>query len=621
MPNRNRSVDGSDRRSIIADNILTGQNQAMRQMEQMRNIQEENDTLKKEIAGLSGANYDYVKADKLAVLQGEVDALERRYQFEKMRKNDLIKRYQLARIDLLHSRKMKGGVNVEKEHADAVARQVSILENRLDQALCKFNDALSYNKELRDQIDIIRGERRVFQRVHKKLDEDLRMKKRVMAERLEQSNRDMDERDEYVRHVEQLKLQIAQQEAEYRDQVRQLDVAMVEIKILRDEQTSMQLELEGREYELEIRLSDEEAIRQMESMTPAGSPSKGSMPPSRPDLSDDDLPHNDQLNVLSVDKEVFTITDIITQIRDATHEDNLERLRDEFQFLGDNNFSLYKKINQLTTMKEELADEIQSLHLLIQEDNDAEAKQRKLIKDLEEKLAMTESQLEGIRTSITRQRDALAIALGTTEDVYTRVGCDKLPTHNPQDICTESNLLVYLGSIEERATQVLIAFQHHNRVELRRMELIAERGGIPALPPPHRGRESSLDAPLPDGEPSPKSGELTPISIQFSFLESELHVEPALPLVPATEHNAVSAQRIVRQNDLPHAHLGAENHSLMSEYAEDKVVSHEEIRKQMELRLISKRDREERAARRRREKEAAVVISPTRRTRRNEEHK
>lgn len=619
MSTRKRSVADVDRRSIIADNIISSQTQAMKQMEQVRVIQEENDSLKKEIAGLAGANYDYVKADKLAVLQGEVDALERRYQFEKMRKNDLVKRYQLARIDLLHSRKMKGGVNVEKEHADAVSRQVTILEGRLDQALGKFNDALSYNKELREQIDIIRGERRVFQRVHKKLDEDLRAKKRLMSERLEQSNRDMDERDEYQRQVEQVKQQISEQETEYRDQVRQLDVAMVEIKIMRDEQTSMQLELEGREYELEMRLADEEVMRNMEAQ--AGMPvSKPAATVTREEEEEDTADHAS--NALSVDREVFTITDIMTQIRDATQDESPDNLRAEFQQLGEHNFSLYKKINELTTTKETLTDEIRDLQTLIQEDSEAETHQRKLIKELEEKLATTEGQLDVIRNTIARQRDALAIALGTTEDVYTRIGCDRLESHNPQETCCESNLLRYLGCVEERATQILVAFQRHHRMEVRRMELMAERGmaqgGMGGMSVLEALGSGSHEAPIEgeDGQmlsPHQRIREMSPISL----LDPECRVPPALPVIPNQEHNAVSAQRIVRQSDLPNAHLGAENHSLMADLAEDKVVSHEEIRKQMELRLISKRDREERAARRRREKEAAAATAntPTRKRR------
>lgn len=654
-----KAQSGQARRTFLSDTLVHVQNQAIQQVEQIRRIQGENDSLKEDIAALAGTSYDYVKADKMAALKGEVDALERRYQFEKMRKNDLIKREQLARLDLLQSRKLRGGVNIEREHAEAIQRQVTILEGRLDQALGKFNDALLYNRELRDQIDIIRGERRVFQQVHKKLDEDLRRTKRLAAERLEQYNRDMDERDHYVAHVHQLEQQIADQQKEYRDQVRQLDMAMMEIKFMRDEQTNMQLELEGREYELEMRLADEEAMHNLEGVigsvvtSPIANHNSHSF--SQHLLTEDGGSGEDgddgnggksSRHVLSVDREAFTISEILLQIRDVTQEEDLSTLQQEYLRLGDTNFSLYKKINELTTTNESLEDEIRDLKSLIQENGEEEAAQKALIKDLEGKLATTESMLEGVYRTVGKYRDALLIALGTTEDVYSRIGCDKLPGHNPQDTCTESSLLNYLGRIEERATLILLAYQRHQRMEGKRLERQAER--LSARMGLNPTSSSSVGLTMldvaggggyrggsPDGGTAQGSGgggaggtlgstgsgtsDIKTItgdgreekSPRGSF--DDLHVPPALPIMPGMEHNAVSAVRIVRQAELPTAQLGGgpESHSLLADLAEDKVVSHEEIRRQMEIRLISKREREERAARRRREKEAAGAAAAT----------
>ncbi|CCD13926.1 unnamed protein product, partial [Trypanosoma congolense IL3000] len=187
--------DVERRRTLLCNAIVSAEAEIAQQHDAMQKLTSENERLKKEIAVASGVRYDYVKADKYAALKTEVDSLERRYQFEKMNMNELTKQYQLARIDLMQSSRMKGGVNAEQENARAVQRQLEILENRLDQALARFNDAVSYNKELRDHIDIIRGERRVFQRVHNKMEEDLRSKKKIMSERIEQSNHDLDERD------------------------------------------------------------------------------------------------------------------------------------------------------------------------------------------------------------------------------------------------------------------------------------------------------------------------------------------------------------------------------------------------------------------------------------------
>lgn len=638
---RGKKTQNENQRFFLSDTLLHVQNQAIRQVDQIRCIQGENDALKENIAACAGTNYDYVKADKMAALKGEVDTLERRFQFEKMRKNDLMKREQLARLDLLQSRKLRGGVNIEREHAEAIHQQVSILEGRLDQALGKFNDALLYNRELRDQIDIIRGERRVFQQVHKKLDEDLRRTKRLAAERLEQYNRDMDERDHYLGQVNQLERQIADQQKEYRDQVRQLDMAMMEVKFMRDEQTNMQLELEGREYELEMRLADATAVRNLEE----GLGSPASMPTqSNPSFSrnhggeemasgedgDEGSGNKSTRHALSVDREPFTISEILLQIYDVTQEEDLDALQQEYLRLGDTNFSLYKKINELTTANESLEDEIRDLTSLIHEDEEEDAAQKMLIKDLEGKLASTEAILEGVYRTVGKYRDALLIALGTTEDVYSRIGCDKLPGHHPQDVCSESTLLSYLGLIEERATQILLAYQRRQRVEGKRLEQQVEQGisagglstigsstgGLTIMDMGYRGGSPESQTQGSTGSSGSARGEADTLGSDWreergvpAPLE-DLHIPPVLPIMPGIEHNAVSAVRLVRQAELPNAQLGGqESHTLLADLAEDKVVSHEEIRRQMEIRLISKREREERAARRRREKEAAVATA------------
>ena len=63
-----------------------------------------------------------------------------------------------------------GGTNAAAENQRNVEKQVRILENRLDQALVKFNKSLANNRKLREEIDNLRGERVAFDSVYKKLE-------------------------------------------------------------------------------------------------------------------------------------------------------------------------------------------------------------------------------------------------------------------------------------------------------------------------------------------------------------------------------------------------------------------------------------------------------------------
>ena len=83
---------------------------------------------------------------------------------------------------------MAGGVNAAKETNANISKEIRILENRLDKALVKFNEALAHNKQLRETIDNLRRERVVFDNIYRKLEKELHEKKKQMANIIELSN-------------------------------------------------------------------------------------------------------------------------------------------------------------------------------------------------------------------------------------------------------------------------------------------------------------------------------------------------------------------------------------------------------------------------------------------------
>jgi len=49
-----------------------------------------------------------------------------------------------------------GGVNAARENNVQVQKQIRVLENRLEKAYVKYNEAVAHNKRLREQIDSLR---------------------------------------------------------------------------------------------------------------------------------------------------------------------------------------------------------------------------------------------------------------------------------------------------------------------------------------------------------------------------------------------------------------------------------------------------------------------------------
>lgn len=92
-------------------------------------------------------------------------------------------------------KKSLGGVNAGLESQSSLSRQIKILENRLDKANQKFNEAISLNTRLRQEIDSLRRERVVFDQLYKKMERELTRKKNHMAEIIETANAAYEQRD------------------------------------------------------------------------------------------------------------------------------------------------------------------------------------------------------------------------------------------------------------------------------------------------------------------------------------------------------------------------------------------------------------------------------------------
>lgn len=63
-----------------------------------------------------------------------------------------------------------GVANAAKDSNMQIQKQIRQLENRLEKALIKFNEAIAHNKSLREEIDGLRRERVVFDSIYKKLE-------------------------------------------------------------------------------------------------------------------------------------------------------------------------------------------------------------------------------------------------------------------------------------------------------------------------------------------------------------------------------------------------------------------------------------------------------------------
>merc|ERR1719181_803168 len=115
-----------------------------------------------------------------------------------------------------------GGANAALENHKATQKQIRVLENRLDKALQKFNEAIAANKRLREQIDTLRRERLVFDDIYKKLENEQKMKKMEMASIIDQANAAYEARDSAQAQMASLKQQADKEHVEFEKEWREL---------------------------------------------------------------------------------------------------------------------------------------------------------------------------------------------------------------------------------------------------------------------------------------------------------------------------------------------------------------------------------------------------------------
>jgi hypothetical protein len=86
---------------------------------------------------------------QLEKLHDQAEAFIRKIEAEKRRIEELDSNIKELNAAILDQRKKLGGANAVRENSMRTQKQIKILENRLEKSLLKFNEALTFNKQLR----------------------------------------------------------------------------------------------------------------------------------------------------------------------------------------------------------------------------------------------------------------------------------------------------------------------------------------------------------------------------------------------------------------------------------------------------------------------------------------
>lgn len=331
-----------------------------------------------------------------------------------------------------------GVSNAAKDSNMQIQKQIRQLENRLEKALVKFNEAIAHNKELREEIDGLRRERVVFDSIYKKLEKELDQKKREMANIIEISNSAYESRDQAQQEMQALKKQLEEEQAAFEEEWKDLG-RIIEADRQR-KANKAKVEDIGQRGEMTV---EEEAGMKKKLI-------KGTWAIAR-----------DKASMHVQAEKVQTYEEAFARIMDATNIRSIDELVDTFINAEDKNFTLFNFVNELTSEIEKLEEQISDIKAEVDkyrgQDMNSDHQRKKILKDLEEKLGRTETKAEQYDAKFAQSTKILSSLKDGIHAIFTNIGCNMNGVSEVLGTggVTEGNIMTYLGLIEQRTNEML----------------------------------------------------------------------------------------------------------------------------------------------------------------------
>lgn len=421
------------------------------QRQQITKLKKDNERMKEDLAletrQAKQANNMSASA-QISKLQDQVEMYTRKIEMERRRIEELDKQIKSLENTIFQQQKEMGGINASRENNDEVQKKIRRLENRLDKALVKFNEALAHNKQLRETIDNLRRERVVFDGIYQKLERELHEKKNKMAEIIVTANAAYEARNKAQEQMILLKGQADKEQQKFEVEWSQLGQLIEKDRKVKDFTKSK--EKDGTSSRAEnSQLEEEQRLRKQVSKGAWG------------------IAKDKESIKLSMEK-VQSYEEAFAKIQKATGITDIDELVQTFVNAEDQNFTLFNYANDLTAQQEKLEESIkdykkEAIKYSGAGQAEENSKRKKILEGLETKLQTTDTRAATFEEkSQAAQKTTEALKTGIQEMF------DKISTGEEvlgDGKVTDSNMMSYLGILEERTTYLMEVYAEKKQAD------------------------------------------------------------------------------------------------------------------------------------------------------------
>ena len=441
MPSK---IDERKRQSSLEDEPGM---RVLRQREAVENQHHENEVLKLELtreqreAKKSGAGKG--PNPEVTRLQDQAAMYVKKIEKQKQKIEETDREIAKYQERILDQKSRVGGVNAAQTNNQLVQKQIKVLEGRLDKSLLKFNEVLAQNKELRQKIDEYRRERVVFDGIYKKLEMELHQKKREMQAVIEDSKNAYEAREKAQNEMLALKHHAEKEKNDFENDFKELG------ELIKQQQQALE----------QLRLKQFEHTNNNKNtlMENSGSQEEGDSQPST------FLGQKDKASTLSAET-VLNYEDELAKIMQQTGMNDVNELVTNFLNAEEKNFSLFNYVNDVNTEIERLEHSTASMRNQIEkyrgQGMSTDNQRKKANKGLEEKHAKAVAKTQEYEQRYERAARTITQLKNGIHSIFTRIGAANTSVEEmlgSQGV-TESNMMQYLGIIEQRTSEILQAY-------------------------------------------------------------------------------------------------------------------------------------------------------------------
>ena len=344
-------------------------------------------------------------------------------------------------------RQQMGGIGGAERKQKEVSRRLAQMENRLDNALIKYNRRVAENRDLRGEIDSCRRQRLVYDNIYTGLELELATKKKNMAKLISKTSTAMQKQDRLRLHLNKLQLQIEKEQNDFNKKWHTLGT---EITMGREAHTAkLKKEMEEKGLLTDQKMGDNEDGNESNEKNNSNS-TQGTNGTNGEGKENGEETTNDgeismerktkkklargawaiakekaQIHMSAEKIQAYEVA--FEKIREITGIADIEILVDRFIEAEERNFSTFKYISHLNKELERLDTQIHEARAEIErfrgQGVETDSQRKKILRDLESKLHRTETRTHEFDDRHNRVSQLLASVKKRVQDIFHRIGC------------------------------------------------------------------------------------------------------------------------------------------------------------------------------------------------------